>query len=268
MLKKTFFIIIFCLMLTAPFWSLSSCRITSTSSSSSSSNSTNSSDDSASSSNLASSSDDSTLSSSISSVDSSDDSVLSLLSSSSSVSITSSEAESSSSSAMGSFTLISDESDDGFTPEGDLPLEFKANISGQCSGSNNFPKLKWENPPLQTKSFVLIVDDLDGMDWVHLNLYNLSSNATEIPKLLGSNATITSFGSIGDSSPSLGQNDWSVVGWRGPCPPSGTHTYYFKLYAMNVVSLSSLNKTTRSEFESANSNSILSSVEINVNSTF
>ena len=164
------------------------------------------------------------------------------------------------------FTLTSSQTDGGFTPGGNLPLEFKANLGSQCTGNNNFPKLKWEEAPINTRSFVLIVDDPDGGNWVHLNLYNISATANEIPKILGNNNSITSFGNLGGTSPSLGINGWSANSYIGPCPPSGTHTYIFKLYAMNVNSLSSINNLTRSQFESANASKIIDSKQIQVDS--
>ena len=151
------------------------------------------------------------------------------------------------------FTLTSSASDDGFNPGGIIPSQFKHNLGAQCSGSNNFPKIAWSGVPKGTKSFVLIVDDPSGGNWVHLNLYNIHASATSIPKLSGSNAAITSFGTLGGSAPALGQNDWNNRAWEGPCPPSGNHTYYFKLYAITDTTITNsalINQKTRSEFES------------------
>ena len=144
------------------------------------------------------------------------------------------------------FTLTSRASDDGFDPGQAIPGEFKHTLGGQCSGDNNFPKLSWSGVPDGTAGFVLIMDDPDGGNWVHLNLYNIAPDTTEIPKQTGSDVAITSFGSI---TATLGDNSWDNKAWEGPCPPSGTHTYYFKLYAINEAGVS-INKQTRSQFES------------------
>ena len=167
------------------------------------------------------------------------------------------------------FTLTSSQSDGGFNPGGVIPTEFKYRISGQCAtGSNSFPKLVWSNVPAGTKSFVLIVEDPVGSNWVHLNLYNIPKTVVEIPKITDSSPTnhLTSFSAYG----STGQTSWSTNGWGGPCPPNGTgkHTYFFKLYAMRIASISAINKLTRSAFESANSSNIISSVSISGTSIY
>ena len=159
------------------------------------------------------------------------------------------------------FALSSSASEGGFDPEGTIPDEFKYNIVAgtQCTGMNHFPKLLWgNNPPAGTESFVLIVDDPDGGDWVHLNLYDIPKSRTGIPRLLDSSPIdvhLTFYSDYGTAGMTSNLSSpvawWGQAGWGGPCPPSGTHTYYFKLYAMNVTSLGAvLNNTTRSAFES------------------
>ncbi len=140
---------------------------------------------------------------------------------------------------------------------GVIPSEYKDSRPPQCTGANNFPQLSWSNAPAGTRSFVLIVDDPDGGDWVHLNLYNISSTTTQIPRLLATNGVV-------DLSPygKVGTNGWGLSGWAGPCPPEPTHNYHFKIYALSVASISALNNTKRADFESANSASILGSAEI------
>ena len=144
------------------------------------------------------------------------------------------------------FTLTSSASDDGFDPGQAIPGEFKHTLGGQCSGDNNFPKLSWSGVPDGTTGFVLIVDDPDGGDWVHLNLYNIAPDTTEIPKQTGSAGAITSFDSI---TATLGKNSWDNKAWEGPCPPLGTHTYYFKLYAMSEDITTLNKKRDRAKFE-------------------
>jgi Raf kinase inhibitor-like YbhB/YbcL family protein len=103
-----------------------------------------------------------------------------------------------------------------------------------CEGKNISPPLSWNTPPEGTKSLVLIVDDPDAPDpeapkmtWVHWVLYNL-------PPVTGSlQAGVTDVelpkGTL------IGINDRKNVGYNGPCPPIGTHRYFHKLYAIDIV---------------------------------
>lgn len=92
-----------------------------------------------------------------------------------------------------------------------------------CDGEDLAPELMISDVPNGTKSLVLIVDDPDAPmgTWVHWLLYNIPPNTTKIDnKNLpeGLKQGITDFGRIG---------------WGGPCPPYGTHRYFFKLYALD-----------------------------------
>lgn len=91
-----------------------------------------------------------------------------------------------------------------------------------CDGDDLSPPLAWTNPPEGTASFALLVDDPDAPvgDWVHWLLYNIPPNAREIPE----------GGLLGHS----GANSWPKLGYGGPCPPNGTHRYFFKLYALDT----------------------------------
>jgi len=102
-----------------------------------------------------------------------------------------------------------------------------------CDGQDLSPPLRFSGVPPSCKSLALIVDDPDAPDpaapkmtWVHWLLYNLSASAT---------------GLAGGASRSLlpgtleGLNDWKRTGYGGPCPPVGTHRYFFKLCALDVV---------------------------------
>jgi Raf kinase inhibitor-like YbhB/YbcL family protein len=107
---------------------------------------------------------------------------------------------------------------------------FKANsqIPQQysCDGKDVSPALSWHNPPENTKSYVLIVDDPDapGGDWVHWVLFNIPAQVRSL-----ASAAETPVGAVS------GRNSWRRTGYRGPCPPNGTHRYFFKLYALDTV---------------------------------
>lgn len=94
-----------------------------------------------------------------------------------------------------------------------------------CKGENISPALTWQGAPENTASFVLIMDDPDAPKgtWVHWVIYNLPDDVHH----LSENANIASLGGI------EGNNSWSKATYGGPCPPSGMHRYFFKLYALD-----------------------------------
>jgi Raf kinase inhibitor-like YbhB/YbcL family protein len=98
-----------------------------------------------------------------------------------------------------------------------------------CDGQDISPPLQWKDPPEGTQSFALIVDDPDAPrgTWVHWVLYNLPPSARALPEALSSDADLP------DGSRN-GQNSWQRLGYGGPCPPSGTHRYFFKLHALDA----------------------------------
>ena len=106
-----------------------------------------------------------------------------------------------------------------------------------CEGANISPELSWSGIPKQTKSVALIVDDPDAPHgtWVHWVVFNIPANVTRLPQ----KASINSIGGI------EGLTSYNRIGYSGPCPPSGTHRYYFKLYALD--SLLTLDSTARKE---------------------
>lgn len=92
-------------------------------------------------------------------------------------------------------------------------------------GDDVSPPLNFSGIPKKTKSLVLIVDDPDAAagDWVHWLVYNLP------PDIKGFNE-----GKI-PKGVEEGLNGTGGIGWVGPCPPSGRHHYYFKLYALDQM---------------------------------
>ena len=114
-----------------------------------------------------------------------------------------------------------------------LQLTSDAFVNGQaipakysCIGKNISPALAWTEPPAGTQSFALIVDDPDapGRTWVHWVLFNIPANTRNLQE-----------GFLVDSSIAVGNNSSGSAAYQGPCPPSGTHRYYFKLYALDTT---------------------------------
>ena len=99
-----------------------------------------------------------------------------------------------------------------------------------CIGSDYSPPLEWSEPPAGTKSLALIVDDPDAPmgTWVHWVLYNIPTTAHEWPENTPKDAELPN-GAL------QGRNSGRQIGYNGPCPPSGTHRYFFKLYALDAV---------------------------------
>lgn len=94
-----------------------------------------------------------------------------------------------------------------------------------CDGKNLRPDLQWSNLPENTQSLAIIVDDPDAPngDFVHWIAWNIDPSKQDgITSELPSEATegVTGFGDNG---------------WKGPCPPSGVHRYFFKLYALDSI---------------------------------
>ena len=99
-----------------------------------------------------------------------------------------------------------------------------------CDGENVSPPLAWEDAPDETKCFALICDDPDAPrgTFVHWVLYALPGSATELPERLPTTPRLE----IGARQ---GKNSAGKVGYMGPCPPGGTHRYFFTLYALDGV---------------------------------
>ncbi len=99
-----------------------------------------------------------------------------------------------------------------------------------CDGQYISPPLQWSDPPQDTKSFALICDDPDTPrgTWVHWILYNIPASTGALQEAIPSDANLA------DGS-WHGMNNWGRLGYGGPCPPSGTHRYFFNLYALDKM---------------------------------
>ena len=99
-----------------------------------------------------------------------------------------------------------------------------------CKGADLSPALNWTDPPAGTKSFALIMDDTDAPmgTWVHWVLFNLPTTSRGLPEGVPTTPSLKGGGVQGRTSA-------RSTGYHGPCPPSGTHRYYFKLYALDIT---------------------------------
>lgn len=99
-----------------------------------------------------------------------------------------------------------------------------------CDGENINPPLVFSGFPDNTKSVVLICDDPDALNgrFTHWLVYDIHPLAFYINENEPKTRIMT-------SGSRQGQNDFGEIGWGGPCPPSGTHRYVFRLYALDKM---------------------------------
>jgi Raf kinase inhibitor-like YbhB/YbcL family protein len=109
-----------------------------------------------------------------------------------------------------------------------------------CDGQDINPPLTFGAVPAGAKSLALIVDDPDAPvgDWVHWLVWNIPPQVREIRENSVPGGAVQ------------GLNDWKRNRYGGPCPPGGTHRYFFKLYALDT-SLNLAATTTKSALEHA-----------------
>ena len=120
-----------------------------------------------------------------------------------------------------------------------------------CDGANINPSLSFSDVPQNTKSLVLIMDDPDALSkvWIHWVVYNINSKIQKIEENSVPQGGIE------------GMTDFGKPGYGGPCPPSGVHRYFFKLYAVNKV-LSLTSSAGKQAVEEAMKDNILDKAEI------
>jgi hypothetical protein len=106
-----------------------------------------------------------------------------------------------------------------FKPNQKIPTQYT------CDGENLSPPLEISGVPGKAKSLALIMDDPDapGGAWIHWVVWNIDPKLAEIPENSlpqGALEGVTSFGSLG---------------YGGPCPPSGVHRYFFRVFALDAA---------------------------------
>jgi len=132
-----------------------------------------------------------------------------------------------------------------FQTGGDIPAKFT------CNGANVNPELKINGVPNGAKSLVLIVDDPDAPRglFTHWILWNIDPKTTDI----GENSVPA--GGV------QGTNDFGKRNYGGPCPPSGTHRYFFKIFALDSK-LDLKPSAGRAELDGAMKDHVLTKAEL------
>jgi Raf kinase inhibitor-like YbhB/YbcL family protein len=110
-----------------------------------------------------------------------------------------------------------------FSSGGSIPRRFT------CDGDDVSPPFVWTDAPTGTQSFALIFDDPDASSggWVHWVLYDLPAPTRAL-------AETTRPAPRPEAGGIHGMNSWGRSDYGGPCPPSGTHRYFFRLYALDA----------------------------------
>lgn len=125
-----------------------------------------------------------------------------------------------------------------------------------CDGKDVSPPLAWSGAPDSTMSFALISDDPDAPmgTWVHWVLYNLPPAIVGLPEQMPTTDTLA-------TGARQGFSDFGRSGYGGPCPPGGTHRYFFKLYALDTM-LKLEGKVTKTDLEKAMKGHILAETQL------
>jgi len=109
-----------------------------------------------------------------------------------------------------------------FQHQGEVPKRFT------CQGENISPELSWEGAPKETKFFVLILHDPDAPrrnGFTHWLLYDIPAAIDRVRE------NVPRHEQLADAA-LQGRNDSGEIGYTGPCPPTGRHRYFLRLYAL------------------------------------
>jgi Raf kinase inhibitor-like YbhB/YbcL family protein len=111
-----------------------------------------------------------------------------------------------------------------FKDEGLIPARYT------CDGDDISPPLQWDAVPQGTKSIAIISDDPDAPmgTWVHWVIFGLPAETRELAENIPPDKTLP-------NGARQGTNDFGRIGYGGPCPPGGTHRYFFKIYALDTI---------------------------------
>ncbi|EFA69692.1 hypothetical protein CEP10_16920 [Cylindrospermopsis raciborskii S07] len=109
-----------------------------------------------------------------------------------------------------------------FVDHGLIPMKYT------CDGENISPPLVWDEVPPETVSLCLIMDDPDapGKTFVHWVVFDIPPTINQLSEKIINSQHILGGGI-------QGKNDFDILGYGGPCPPTGIHHYFFHLYALD-----------------------------------
>ena len=125
-----------------------------------------------------------------------------------------------------------------------------------CDGINISPPLEWTGLPKSAKTIAIIADDPDAPagTWVHWVIFNLPADTLGMVENVPATEDVAGGGL-------QGKNDFQKIGYGGPCPPSGTHRYFFKIYALDGE-LPLKAGATKSEVEKASEGHIVGQAQL------
>jgi Raf kinase inhibitor-like YbhB/YbcL family protein len=105
-----------------------------------------------------------------------------------------------------------------------IPIQFT------CQGEDISPELSWRDAPAQAESFVLTMRDPDAPKvggFTHWVFYNIPPTVNHLQQNVARQPSIPGLGL-------QGKNDSGKTGYMGPCPPSGTHRYFLRVFALDA----------------------------------
>jgi len=131
-----------------------------------------------------------------------------------------------------------------FANNGAIPSEHT------CDGNDLSPQLVISDVPASAKSLALVMDDPDAPvgTWDHWIVFNIAPSTKQLAKGTEPQGV-------------AGRNSWGRTGYGGPCPPSGTHRYFFKLYALDTK-LSLAEGSTKKDLERAMQGHIIAQAQL------
>jgi Raf kinase inhibitor-like YbhB/YbcL family protein len=111
-----------------------------------------------------------------------------------------------------------------YRPGGAIPTRYT------CEGDDVSPEFSWTDVPAQTKSFAFLLHDPDAPKeggFAHWVVYEIDPDVTQIEEEVPKQEKVAGLGI-------QGKNDAGKIGYMGPCPPSGTHRYFARLFALDT----------------------------------